>query len=294
MDDRARSPSIVPTARSRAVGRIVHAIISESLTHRAEPTCWPSLRPCRWMATFAMRYRDFGVLPKGLGRFVVPGTLGVPTIRWSTSGWPTCHRETAAEPRLCGCPWHGAQTPSPYAELRRTLLEKSEQVRSTIMDRATQTNEVGRLATCCRSWPDRARDRTAEPHRGRSECWPVPVSRPVRLCVAADRCPQRCGGAHLERRGDRTPAGSGPAPRDRLARGSGPESPRHGRRRRHGVVDQLVWPEHGRPPRPAARSHHRGPTGTDVHRPWRPLRPRSRPCWQRPGDTGRPWSSTVP
>lgn len=43
--------------------------------------------------------------------------------------------------------WHGAPAPGPYAALRRVLLEQEPDVRATVMARATQTNEVGRLAT---------------------------------------------------------------------------------------------------------------------------------------------------
>lgn len=43
--------------------------------------------------------------------------------------------------------WHGAPAPGPYAGLRRVLLEHEPDVRATVMARATQTNEVGRLAT---------------------------------------------------------------------------------------------------------------------------------------------------
>lgn len=43
--------------------------------------------------------------------------------------------------------WHGAPAPGPYDGLRRVLLEREAEVRETVMSRATQTNEVGRLAT---------------------------------------------------------------------------------------------------------------------------------------------------
>lgn len=43
--------------------------------------------------------------------------------------------------------WHGAAAPAPYDELRRVLFAHEEQVKATIRARATQTNEVGRLAT---------------------------------------------------------------------------------------------------------------------------------------------------
>lgn len=43
--------------------------------------------------------------------------------------------------------WHGAPAPAPYDALRTVLLEQEPAVRATVMARATQTNEVGRLAT---------------------------------------------------------------------------------------------------------------------------------------------------
>ena len=43
--------------------------------------------------------------------------------------------------------WHGVPAPGPYAGLRAALLEDDGSIRSTILERATQTNEVGRLAT---------------------------------------------------------------------------------------------------------------------------------------------------
>ncbi|WP_210443436.1 DUF2332 domain-containing protein [Nocardioides sp. SYSU D00065] len=48
---------------------------------------------------------------------------------------------------LAAARWHGAVAPGPYAGLRRVLIEREADVRATIMARATQTNEVGRLAT---------------------------------------------------------------------------------------------------------------------------------------------------
>lgn len=42
--------------------------------------------------------------------------------------------------------WHGVPAPGPYAGLRDALLGDDGTVRNTILERATQTNEVGRLA----------------------------------------------------------------------------------------------------------------------------------------------------
>ncbi len=43
--------------------------------------------------------------------------------------------------------WHGVAAPGPYAGLREALLADDGTIRDTILARATQTNEVGRLAT---------------------------------------------------------------------------------------------------------------------------------------------------
>jgi hypothetical protein len=43
--------------------------------------------------------------------------------------------------------WHGVPAPGPYAGLRSALLDDDGAIRTTILARSTQTNEVGRLAT---------------------------------------------------------------------------------------------------------------------------------------------------
>ncbi len=43
--------------------------------------------------------------------------------------------------------WHGVPAPAPYDALRDALLGDDGAIRTTILGRATQTNEVGRLAT---------------------------------------------------------------------------------------------------------------------------------------------------
>ena len=43
--------------------------------------------------------------------------------------------------------WHGVPAPGPYDALRSALLGDDGTIRATILERATQTNEVGRLAT---------------------------------------------------------------------------------------------------------------------------------------------------
>lgn len=43
--------------------------------------------------------------------------------------------------------WHGVPAPGPYAALREALLGDDGSIRRTVLSRATQTNEVGRLST---------------------------------------------------------------------------------------------------------------------------------------------------
>ena len=43
--------------------------------------------------------------------------------------------------------WHGVPAPGPYSGLREALLGDDGAIRATILQRSTQTNEVGRLAT---------------------------------------------------------------------------------------------------------------------------------------------------
>jgi len=48
---------------------------------------------------------------------------------------------------LAAARWHGVPAPGPYDGLRRALLDDDGTIRATILQRSTQTNEVGRLAT---------------------------------------------------------------------------------------------------------------------------------------------------
>lgn len=48
---------------------------------------------------------------------------------------------------LAAARWHGVPAPGPYDALREALLGDDGRIRATILERRTQTNEVGRLAT---------------------------------------------------------------------------------------------------------------------------------------------------
>lgn len=55
--------------------------------------------------------------------------------------------------------WHGVPAPAPYDVLRDALLGDDGSIRATILSRATQTNEVGRLATLVPAFAAVAGDR---------------------------------------------------------------------------------------------------------------------------------------
>lgn len=96
----------------------------------------------------ADRYRDFAAYAAGDSACFVDWAQGV-------ADDPEIHAWLAGLPRLKQQPnlvfaaarWHGAKAPSDYAELRRRLLDDEAAIKATISERATQTNEVGRLAT---------------------------------------------------------------------------------------------------------------------------------------------------
>ena len=76
------------------------------------------------------------------------GHSGSPRIVRYSAGWPGCP-EPKRQPNLvfAAARWHGLAAPAPYADLRRALLGDTGRISGTILERATQTNEVGRLAT---------------------------------------------------------------------------------------------------------------------------------------------------
>ncbi len=96
----------------------------------------------------ADRYRDFATYARGDSPTFETWALGVAED-------PEVHAWLADLPRLKQQPnlvfaaarWHGAPAPGEYATFRTVLLEQERAVKETILTRATQTNEVGRLAT---------------------------------------------------------------------------------------------------------------------------------------------------
>lgn len=96
----------------------------------------------------ADRYRDFAAYADGDSDCFVDWANGVAED-------PDVHAWLAGLPRLKQQPnlvfaaarWHGAAAPSGYAELKRKLVDDEVAIKATIAQRATQTNEVGRLAS---------------------------------------------------------------------------------------------------------------------------------------------------
>jgi hypothetical protein len=96
----------------------------------------------------AERYRDFAVYARGDSPCFEEWALAVagdPEVLAWLSDLP----EHKQQPNLvfAAARWHGAVAPAPYDELRRVLLTDETRVKQTILARATQTNEVGRLAS---------------------------------------------------------------------------------------------------------------------------------------------------
>jgi hypothetical protein len=94
--------------------------------------------------------------------------------------------------------WHGVPAPGPYAGLRNALLSDDGAVLATIRTRATQTNEVGRLATLVPVFALAARD-AGEPLAL------VEVGPSAGLCLFPDRYRYRWQGPDGE-----TTLGDGP------------------------------------------------------------------------------------
>ena len=93
-------------------------------------------------------YRDFAAYAAGDSPCFEEWALGVAEDE-EVLAWLGTLPPVKRQPNLvfAAARWHGAPAPAPYDALRRVLLEREPAVRATVMDRATQTNEVGRLAT---------------------------------------------------------------------------------------------------------------------------------------------------
>lgn len=96
----------------------------------------------------ADRYRDFATYARGDSPTFEAWALGVaddPEVHAWLSDLP----EPKQQPNLvfAAARWHGAAAPGSYAGLKAVLVSEEAAVKATVRRRATQTNEVGRLAT---------------------------------------------------------------------------------------------------------------------------------------------------
>lgn len=73
------------------------------------------------------------------------GVAGDPEVH----AWLSSLPDPKQQPNLvfAAARWHGLAAPAPYDALRSVLLADDGAIRATILDRATQTNEAGRMAT---------------------------------------------------------------------------------------------------------------------------------------------------
>jgi hypothetical protein len=93
-------------------------------------------------------YRSFAVYAAGNSPCFEEWALGVAEDR-DVQQWLARLPPAKRQPNLvfASARWHGLGAPAPYSDLRQALLGDTGRIRSTVMERGTQTNEVGRLAT---------------------------------------------------------------------------------------------------------------------------------------------------
>ena len=106
---------------------------------------------------------------------------------------------------LAAARWHGVPAPGPYSALREALLGDDGTIRGTILARATQTNEPGRLATLAPVFAALA-DRESRPLAL------LEVGASGGLCLHPDRYAYRFDTDGGERRWDPAPPGRAPRP----------------------------------------------------------------------------------
>lgn len=105
-------------------------------------------------APVADSYRDFATYDAGGGAGAASHTLSDWAMRVAddpeVSSWIATLPGIKQQPNLvfAAARWNGVPAPGPYEGLREALLTDGAEgpIRATIMSRATQTNEVGRLA----------------------------------------------------------------------------------------------------------------------------------------------------
>ncbi|GAB2739335.1 DUF2332 domain-containing protein [Nocardioides pakistanensis] len=96
----------------------------------------------------AGQYRDFAAYAAGDSPCFEAWALGVAgdpeVLAWIGDLPPVKQQPNLV---FAAARWHGVPAPGPYDGLRTALLADDAAIRSTILARSTQTNEVGRLAT---------------------------------------------------------------------------------------------------------------------------------------------------
>lgn len=95
-----------------------------------------------------------------------------------------------AQPNLvyAAARWHGVPAPGPYAALREALLgPASDDIRATVLERRTQTNEVRRLATLVPTFAGLVTDARAGSASGEEPLALVEVGASAGLCLYPDR-----------------------------------------------------------------------------------------------------------
>jgi hypothetical protein len=105
-------------------------------------------------------YRTFAIYAAGSSACFEEWALGVAEDA-EVQHWLAALPEPKRQPNLvfAAARWHGLSAPAPYAALRSALLADDGRIRRTILERATQTNEVGRLATLLPAFSRLAGDR---------------------------------------------------------------------------------------------------------------------------------------
>ncbi len=96
----------------------------------------------------AEKYRDFASYAADDSPCFEEWALGVAGDR-TVQTWLSSLPDAKQQPNLvfASARWHGVAAPAPYDDLRAALLSDDGTIRETILARATQTNEAGRMAT---------------------------------------------------------------------------------------------------------------------------------------------------
>jgi hypothetical protein len=113
------------------------------------PTKKSRMAPVLLFDDIAAEYRDFASYAEGdspsLAAWATAVADDAEMVAWLADLPPIKHQPNLV---FAAARFHGVAAPGPYAELRRAVLaDEDGLIRRTILERSTQTNEVGRLAT---------------------------------------------------------------------------------------------------------------------------------------------------